>query len=187
MICRRFRITVTIKTKQGIFSLPLDTDDPIYRSLFLTREYELDLIIDAMCLIRKLRGLPKGRGTVLDIGANNGVISIGMLVNGELEKAIAIEPDPKNFSILKHNIMQNNLEDVITCINYAVSDNKSILQFELSKNNFGDHRVRKLLPDIKLKELYYESQRRVINVKANTLDNLIADLDKKFSKDISVI
>lgn len=186
-IYRRFRKSVTVTTKQGVFILTLEVDDSILKSLFINREYELDLVSDAMCFIRKLKELPKGKGTVLDIGANNGVISIGMLVTGELEKAVAIEPEPRNFLILKHNVGLNNLEGVITCLNYAVSDSKSTLQFELSERDYGDHRIRKSLSDTKLKELHDESKRQVINVETNTLDNLLADLDERFCKDISVI
>jgi len=140
-----------------------------------------------MCLIRDLRGLAKGKGTVLDIGANNGVISIGMLVAGELEKAIAIEPEPRNFSNLKHNVELNHLENAITCLNYAVSDSKTNLQFELSESNYGDHRVRKSFSETGLKELYEESKRQIINVEANSLDNILAELDETLTKDISVV
>jgi FkbM family methyltransferase len=165
----------------------LDINDPISRSLFVHGEYELDLVSDAMSLIRNLRNLPRGKGAVLDIGANNGVISIGMLVAGEVEKAIAIEPEPRNFSILKHNVKQNHLESVITCLNFAASDRKSTLQFELSESNYGDHRVHKSLSATRSKELYNESKRHVIAVEANTLDNLLADLDTRLCQDISVV
>lgn len=169
---RKFQKSVTVHTKQGIFNLSTEIDDPISRSLFLYREFELDLITSAMILIRDIRQIPKGKGIILDIGANNGVISIGMLVRGEAEKAIAIEPDPRNFAALKHNVAQNHLKNAITCLNYAVSDKKSILQFELSETNYGDHRIRRSTADTGLMELYKESERHVIDVEANTLDDI---------------
>ena len=58
-----------------------------------------------------------------------------MLVRGEFETAIAIEPDPRNFSILQHNVKLNHLESEILCLNKAVSDRQSMLQFELSERN----------------------------------------------------
>ena len=177
-INRRLRQSLTLATKQGVFTLPLDTDDPIGWSLYVKREYELDLVSRSMDHIRDLKGISKGKGAVLDIGANNGVISIGMLVRGELDKAIAIEPDPRNFSILTRNVEHNHLESRMTCLNCAISDNKSTLQLELSETNYGDHRVRKALPDIAPTELFGESKRQVINVEANTIDDLLADLDQ---------
>jgi len=44
---------------------------------------------------------------VLDVGANLGVISIGMLVNGDVAAAIGVEPDPDNYALLERNIAQN--------------------------------------------------------------------------------
>jgi len=186
-IVNQFRKTVTLHTKQGLFTLPVEINDPMSRSLYIKREYELDLVTDAMRHIRKLNDLPKGKGTVLDIGANNGVISIGMIFKGELDKAIAIEPEPRNFSSLMHNVEQNHFEDVISCLNYAVSTSKATLQFELCESNFGDHRIRKTSSDTKLVELNNESNRQVINVEADTLDNLLEGVDERFSKDISVV
>jgi FkbM family methyltransferase len=130
---------------------------------------------------------PKGKGTVLDIGANNGVISIGMLTTQEVDKAIAIEPDPRNFSLLQRNIRLNHLEKKIVCLNYAASDGKSELDLELSENNYGDHRVRRGSPDLKVRELFSESQRRVIRVHADRLDNLIRPLPTDFKEEIAVI
>lgn len=181
-IIKRFKKSVTINTNQGVFTIPLEVKDPISWSLYTDRQFEMDLISEAMECIRKFKGIPRGKGTLIDIGANNGIISIGMLVTGELEKAVAIEPDPRNFSNLRLNVAQNHLETAISCLNYAVSDSESTLQFELSETNYGDHRVRK--SSLLTKELYEESKRRVINVESNTLDNLLIDVD---FNDISVI
>ncbi len=177
----------TFTTKQGIFTIPTGVPDPISRSLYLNKEFELDLITETMHLIRNLRNLEKGQGTILDIGANNGVISIGMLVRGELNKAIAIEPEPRNFLTLTHNVQQNDLDNVMICLNYAVSNEKSTLEFELSEKNYGDHRVRKSFSETKSKERFDELKREVITVEADSIDNLLANLDQKFTKDISVI
>ncbi len=186
-ISRKLMKSVTLATKQGRFTLSLDVDDPISRSLYIHRQYELDLVETAMNFVRSYSHRTKGSGTVLDIGANNGIISIGMIVTGEVEKAIAIEPEPRNFAALKHNVAQNHLERVITCLNYAVSDSQSLLQFEISENNYGDHRVRKSSSGLEAKELFEESKRPVISVEANTLDNLLTDLDEKLYKDIAIV
>jgi hypothetical protein len=78
-VLRRFTRSVTVSTKQGRFTLPTDVDDPISKALFINREYELDLVSGAMSLVREIRGSARGKGTLLDVGANNGVIAIGML------------------------------------------------------------------------------------------------------------
>jgi FkbM family methyltransferase len=123
----------------------------------------------------------------LDIGANNGVVSIGMLATGEFEAAIAIEPDPRNFALLQGNIEVNDFGDRFACLNFAVSDQRSELEFELSEINYGDHRVRSQRPDAKSRELFNESKRRVINVPADTLDNLLAGLEADCARQVSLV
>ena len=184
---RRFNNPATLTTRQGIFRVPIGVSDPISRELFLQGQFELDLINDAMELLRGLSGRPKGKGTLVDIGANNGVISIGMLVTGQLERAIAIEPEPVNFARLQENVALNRLDAAILRINSALSNEKSELIFELSDANYGDHRVRTASIPTGVHEVFNESQRPVIKVPADTLDNLLAGLPAQFTDDVAVI
>ena len=187
-IIRQLRNSVTISTKQGIFTLSLNADDPIERELYCWGEYELDLISNTMSLLRKIKkSPPKGSGTLLDIGANNGVISIGMLYTGQIGKAIAIEPEPRNFSLLQKNIEQNKLKEKVICLPHAVPDCKSKIEFELSETNFGDHRVRREFHGAESNELFDESQRHVIQVEADQLDRLLQNVPAGFKEDISLV
>jgi FkbM family methyltransferase len=184
---RRFDNPATLTTRQGIFRVPIGVRDPISRELFLRGEFELDLIGEAMDLLRTLKGRPMGKGTVLDVGANNGVISIGMLFTGQLDRAIAIEPEPTNFARLKENVSLNRFDDAILCINSAVSDRKASLEFELSDINYGDHRVRVSTGAASVEDRYNEAGRAVITVPADTLDALIAGLPGGVVDTISVM
>lgn len=184
---RRFDNPATLTTVQGVFRVPTGVSDPISRELFLRGEFELDLIKDAMQLLRDLTGQPKGKETVIDIGANNGVISIGMLVTGQLDRAVAIEPEPVNIARLQENVALNGLEDTILQLNCALSDRKAGLIFELCDNNYGDHRVRKSSGLLAVREIFNESMRPVITVPADTLDDLLADLPEQFTADIAVV
>ena len=186
-LCIRFRDSVTLTTRQGVFTLPTDVNDSISESLFTRREYEHDLVTRAMHVVLDITGRARGTGTLIDIGANNGVISIGMILNGEVERGIAIEPDPRNFARLEHNVAQNHLDDRILCLNYAASDAEGSLAFELSSDNYGDHRVRRSLATPDGAELFGESKRPILKVEADTLDSLIAGADRNFSADVSVI
>jgi FkbM family methyltransferase len=171
---RHFGASITLQTKQGIFRLPLDANDSVSRHLFSRREFELDLISNSLSFLREQGKCPRrGTGTVLDIGANNGVISIGMLATGQFERAIAVEPDPRNFSLLCENVKANGFEDRFTCLNYAASDDTSTLEFELSEGNYGDHRIRNGAVDSSSKELFNESKRRTIRVDSDRVDNLL--------------
>jgi FkbM family methyltransferase len=161
--------------------------DPISRELFLFGEFEFDLMVDAMELLRNLSGRPKGKGTIIDIGANNGVTSIGMLVTGQLDRAVAFEPEPTNFTRLQENVALNRLEDAVLRINGALSDRKASVTFELSDSNYGDHRVRFSSGPSGVREIFNESVRPVINVSADTLDSVLAGLPGRWTDDVAVI
>lgn len=182
---RRFQNPATLTTRQGIFRVPLGVTDPISRELFLHGEFELDLITDAMQLLRGLSGRPKGEGTLIDIGANNGVISIGMIVTGELQKAVAIEPEPTNFARLEENVVLNGISDAVHRINCALSSQASSLTFELSDSNYGDHRVR--AQSLASRDIFNESKRPVITVPADTLDKVLSAVPRTFTDDVAVI
>jgi FkbM family methyltransferase len=185
---RRFNNPATLTTRQGIFRVPIGVDDPISKELFLFGEFELDLIVDAMDLLRKRSGRPKGTGTIIDVGANNGVISIAMLVTGQLDRAVAIEPEPANFKRLEENVRLNHLDGAVRCVNSAVSDRKSSLAFELSESNWGDHRVRMSSHAAEVtRDIFNESRRSVIDVPADTLDTVLAGLPQAFTQDVAVM
>ncbi len=130
---------------------------------------------------------PRGQGTVLDIGANNGVISIGMLATGEMQQAIAVEPDPGNFQLLQRNVEINGLESRIRCLNYAAAEEPSELEFELCESNYGDHRVRREHNHDNSLERYDESHRNVIKVQAETIDHLMKGLASSPWEDVSLV
>ena len=80
---RRLRKSVTVSVQQGIFSLPLAGKDPIGRSLYVNGEFEQDLMSRALTFLRETGRIPeKGKGTLLDIGANTGITSISLLNSG---------------------------------------------------------------------------------------------------------
>jgi len=142
---------------------------------------------EAMSVLRGMKLCPpKGEGTILDVGANNGITSIAMLNLGELERAIAIEPEPLNFQLLKVNVRQNALQDKVMCLPYAVSDRKGQLPFELSDTNDGDHRVR-TAKSTDSPDRFQESGRRVIGVQCETLGDLLSDVHAGFTRNIAVI
>jgi hypothetical protein len=152
---------ITISTKQGVFTIS-SADEIISRSLYCRGEYELEFSSRAVALLRRIQQCPpKGEGTIVDIGANNGVISIGMLYTGEMESAIAIEPEPQNFSLLQKNVSQNGLEERFICLPYAVSDKKERVLLELSGTDFGDHRIRAASRTGNSDEHFHESGRHV--------------------------
>lgn len=189
-INRKFRKSLTVSTKQGTFTVLLGADESIGASLYCRGQYELELMSNVMAFLRSAQKCPpKGRGTIIDVGANIGVISIGVLHAGELERAIAIEPEPQNFSLLQRNVILNGLKDRVICLPIAASHQKGEVLFELSDTNFGDHRVRPNVHRVNSDsaELFHESRRSVITVQSDQLDKLLWDLPKSFTDNIALV
>ena len=184
-IARRLRSTLTVKTQQGLLTVS-SADKVIGKSLYCRGEYELDWVRRVARLLEEHGRLPpSGSGAVLDIGANMGVISIGLLKDGLFHRAIALEPDPGNFALLDRNVRQNGLEARFACLAYAASDREARLQFELSGDNYGDHRVRTGAGAGG--ERYDESGRAVIEVPAAPLDQLLGLVPADFAEHVALV
>ncbi|MFQ5773868.1 MAG: FkbM family methyltransferase [Kiloniellaceae bacterium] len=109
-------------------------------------------------------------GVFLDIGANIGLVTLPVSANKNVI-CKAIEPDPANFELLSQNVRANSSDANIHLYNLALFDRDGHLDFELSPDNLGDHRVRANGARAPSGE-FGEHQREVIRVKAVTLDAL---------------
>lgn len=99
-----------------------DRDLLSLRTLVVLGQYEKPLL-------NLLRGMVGLGDVVIDVGANEGYISIPLALKvGEQGRVYSIEPHPANVATLKENIGLNNLINV-TVIPKAVSDEKGIMTF----------------------------------------------------------
>jgi FkbM family methyltransferase len=158
--------------------------DPIY--LFSTRDREIGWSTyrndgfdehKSEWVVNRLSGRQKGR-TVLDVGANIGTVAIPMVTRYGAARAVALEPEPLNFRLLRCNVLLNGLEDRILCLPVAASDKEQLVDFELSESNYGDHRVR--VAGTSEADHMSESQRSVISVNAMPLQRALegANVDR---------
>ncbi len=116
------------------------------------------------------RLINNGKGSFIDIGANIGLITVPVARNSQAV-VHAFEPEPNNFGFLTRNVTENLSPDRVTLHNIALVSNEGLLQFELSKDNFGDHRVRRKSKITNQK--YDEKNRQVIDVTGKRLDNVL--------------
>ena len=101
---------------------------------------------------------------VYDVGANIGYYSLIFAdIVGSSGKVYAFEPDPDNYRLLCRNIEANGYDNIVP-VEMAVSNKKESINFFVSKENRGDHRI-------------YDPKdvRSVISVQATTLDQFAAD------------
>ena len=107
-------------------------------------------------------------GTFIDIGANIGLITIPIARNRHVT-CYAFEPEPSNYLHLLRNVATNCAHRNVTTYNLALFDRQTTLDFELSRVNGGDHRIR-CGPGV---DGQLEEARTVISVTAARLDDAL--------------
>lgn len=122
--------------------------------------------VDLICK----RLLKDGHGTFVDIGANIGLITIPVARNSQAV-VHAFEPEPSNFRHLTQNVGANLVPERVNLHNFALAAEEGSLEFELSADNFGDHRIHR--PTDIAWEKFAESRRRVIEIKGRPLDAIL--------------
>jgi FkbM family methyltransferase len=162
---------VTIETANGLLSVS-SKDWLIGKHLFVRRNYELDFIKNSIEFLQSEGLLKTGKNrTVVDIGANLGMICIALLRENLFEKAIAFEPSPRNFRLLEKNVAQNDLKSRIECFPLALSSADKPIEFEIDELNSGDSRVRKTSESGAMSE----HKRRTVAVEARRFDAFLRE------------
>ncbi len=188
----RPRRDVTIETWNGI----LDCDSREYqigKTLYAKRSYESEMIVESIGFLKAKGHLNEQRPkTVIDVGANIGMICIGLLKHEFFDRAIAFEPEPDNFRLLLKNVAQNHIGDKIDCFDIALSSEQNVSDdfsdesrgiMELSALNSGDHRIRHSTEP----GFYREENRNTVRVKVDTLDNVFSRHANLKAEDVSLI
>ncbi len=187
---RLIRRQAIVQSRQGKFQIRF-ADKAISRELYCHGHFEYEWYCNTINYLRnELGALPaRPEGLIVDIGANIGVISIGALNRNDFSHAIAIEPEPRNFEALKSNVARNGMGSRFDCLRLALSDSENQLNFELSQDNYGDHRVCDLtLSDVNPKlEHYGESTRERISVPAKSLDAVLEPIEARLGMKASLI
>ncbi len=181
------RHDATVLTKNGLLSFD-SRDRTLGRSLHLEREFEFDGMMKTVELLQQQHFIPQdlSQAAMLDVGGYIGMISVGFVRTGTFAQALAFEPNPNNYRLLEKNIVQNGLTEKIMPYNVALSDRKQTLAMELSKKNYGDHRIREKSHEA-TGDHYGESGRKVINVESVTLDELLTNVDSTVVERVSLV
>jgi len=133
---------LTLHTRQGVFTVNT-RDNAIGRSLFTKGQFEYDFSLQALTFLKEKGFVSPQAVTLFDVGANIGIISVGLLCKGLVAKAVLVEPEPNNFDLLLKNIEANGLKSKTICMPFALGDSNGVLDMEISPDNLGDHRVRR--------------------------------------------
>jgi len=156
---------IVIKNKFDEKFILFTDDDVISKEMYLKEEFDLNKLIRTLKFLNKKKKIEN----LYDIGANLGVICIPAVKRGLVKKAFAVEPELRNFELLKTNVALNNLENKISIYNYALSDqDDQEIEMELAKDNSGDHRIKN---QIKF-NIHNEENRKIVKVKTKKFDTL---------------
>jgi FkbM family methyltransferase len=140
----------------------------ITNELLSKSHFQRDDLIQAVRILHN-EGFTK-RGVFVDVGANIGTQTIYALQTGAFSHAACFEPEPENFRLLRANLALNALDQMASTFQTAVSDTTGTVEFELSTQNIGDHRVSLTKED----GAFDEKTRNRITVSRAPLDDLLA-------------
>lgn len=146
----------------GVFEGAID--DEVVHGTYLREGIWAPAMLDLL-----VHGLfAQGSGTLIDIGANIGLVSIPVVEKSGVA-CLAFEPEPFNFTLLKHNILAHGLESKIAANNVALYSEKGQIQLQRDPSNSGDNR---LIRDTNATKAA-NRETRTITVDADRLDALI--------------
>ncbi len=123
----------------------------------------------------RLREIVGQGDLVIDVGANIGWYTLLLSARvGETGLVLAFEPEPRNFGLLSENIRLNDRGGRVRAFEMALMSEDGDVEFELSDQNFGDHRVRRVpLDSTPALERYSEAARRVTTVRGRAMDSVL--------------
>ena len=167
-----FRRFLSIEQKLSVVNthngpMLVDTrDQVISRSLRVNGHSDEPKIAEVVrFLTRQYQFCPR---TFVDIGANIGTHLIYALTNIGFDQGIGFEMDRDNFALLKCNLILNRIDERARVFHLALSDQEGEACEELSRDNFGDHRIRSRSPaGIPLNE---ENTRITKSIKTSTVN-----------------
>lgn len=91
-------------------------------------------------VVRRLGRLLGAGGTLIDVGANVGLVSVPVAMR-TAARCIAFEPAPRNAACLRRNVERHGVGARVTVHELALSDRAGHIAFGLSPDNGGDHHV----------------------------------------------
>jgi FkbM family methyltransferase len=150
---------------EGLTFLVSTADRGFGRHLFTFKQSRSDMVVLARAVEHlDASGLgARARDRVfLDVGANLGTACLLAVARHGFRRAIALEPEPENFRLLRANVAINLLEDRIDARRLAASGHTGVLELTVSRSS-GKHRIRAPKP-----------KEKSVEVDALTLDALLS-------------
>jgi FkbM family methyltransferase len=153
---------------QGAVYMVSTKDRGVGQSLFLKRSRgEMRRLEIVLGVLGELGARDRAlEGAILDVGANIGTTSIHAVRSLGFARAVAIEPLPENFRLLRINVIANDLEDRFRTLRYAISDEGGTARLTVRPTKSGSSKIR---------PTWRTPGKSDISVPQTTLDTLVAN------------
>lgn len=130
---------------------------------------------------RFLRATLARGATLVDVGANVGYFSVlGSELVGPTGRVIAIEPEPRNVSLLKANLWRNGCDNTVILPIAAYRD-RGFLPLSFNEDNRGDHQVARhgsvdlLVPCARLDDLLADIHVDFVKIDTQGVDHDVVE------------
>ena len=110
--------------------------DYIGKKIFRKGHFEREHVDRLLAILKERRLLREGT-TLLELGGNIGTQTIYFALSGQFARIVSVEPDPRNFDLLRTNVTQNGLEDCVILVNCAAGENEGEIDFFQHQSNHG--------------------------------------------------
>lgn len=135
-----FRQPLIEAQMSGLSVLVPTADRTIARSVYVAGDWD-PLLVGGVFEALEAAGRDWRGTTFLEIGANFGVYSLPAVAEYGFARAVAYEPDPSSYALLERNIERNNLSDLVSAYQAALSARAGELTLSLGSGNAGDNRI----------------------------------------------
>ncbi|RCW82310.1 FkbM family methyltransferase [Phyllobacterium bourgognense] len=126
--------TMTLDCGDHIMSF--SPGDYIGKKIFRKGHYEREHVDRLLGILKERRMLQEGT-TLLELGGNIGTQTIYFALSGQFARIVSVEPDPRNFDLLRINVTQNGLDDCVSLVNCAAGENQGKIDFFQHQSNHG--------------------------------------------------
>lgn len=127
---------LTMTADCGDHRMTFSPHDYIGRKIYRKGHFERENVERLLATLRERHLLPDGT-VLLELGGNIGTQTLYFALSGAFRHIVTVEPDPRNFMLLRTNVTQNGLDEQITAINTAAGESEGTLDFFLNRDNHG--------------------------------------------------
>lgn len=127
-------LTMTVDCGDHIMTFA--PNDYIGKKIFRKGNFERDSVNRLLAILQERQLLRQG-STLLELGGNIGTQTIYFALSKAFARIVSVEADPRNFELLRINITQNKLADLVTLVNSAAGESEGMIDFFQHQDNYG--------------------------------------------------